>query len=145
MKTAWLSLSGYFLIGGLFALPALISKHQYKLSSNPIHRIIGLLFMVYGAALYPLLEIITGLNYPGIVLFGAECPTFIFVIGLLIASLPTVNKIFFGILLTYSLISSFFAVRLEVWVDIGYLAASISGIILYIQEIIRIRNNKSLI
>jgi len=45
-----------------------------------------------GIFLYPLLEISLGFTFPRMVFFGAECPTTISLIGLLIGTIPRVNK-----------------------------------------------------
>ncbi len=51
-------------------------------------------FLIFaGIFIYPLLELALGFHYPGMVFFGAECPTTISLIGLLIGSIPRTNKI----------------------------------------------------
>ena len=53
---------------------------------------------------YPIIEIYTGMTWPGMVLFGAGCPANTFVIGLLIGCLPDTNKLIFAIIATIAVI-----------------------------------------
>jgi len=45
-----------------------------------------------GIFFYPILELILGFHYPNMVFFGAECPTTIALIGILIGAIPKTNK-----------------------------------------------------
>ena len=55
-------------------------------------KVLSISLMVAGIFLYPILEMALGFTWPRMVLFGAECPTTIFLIGLFIGSGPTSGK-----------------------------------------------------
>lgn len=56
------------------------------------------------------------MTWPGMVLFGAGCPTDTFVIGLLIGSLPKTNRLILAIVSTIAVImGSLFTVVLTVF------------------------------
>ena len=69
-----------------------------KLSDNIILKFVSLFLIFGGIFLYPVIEIIFGFVYPRMVLFGAECPTTISLIGIFIGSIPKVNKPLFVII-----------------------------------------------
>ena len=60
--------------------------------------------MVLGMVVYPIVEVFTGMTWPGMVLFGAGCPTNTFVIGLLVGSLPGTNKFILIVISTIAVI-----------------------------------------
>ena len=81
-----------WLIALLLFLDARFFWTEVRTPNNPDLKVISLLLMVTGIFLYPLVEIALGFIMPRMVLFGAECPTTIFLIGLLIGAIPKTNK-----------------------------------------------------
>ena len=85
---------------------------EIKLPKRTHLKIISWSLIFAGIVLYPLLEIALGFTYPRIIFFGAECPTTISLIGILIGSIPKVNKLLF-ILISVSAIFIGFSVAIN--------------------------------
>jgi len=77
----------------LLLLDALLGWSEIRKPRGLDLKIAAYFLMFTGIFLYPLVEMALGFRWPGMVLFGAECPTTIFLIGLLIGSIPRTNKI----------------------------------------------------
>ena len=83
--------------------------------------------MVAGILLYPLVELATGFSWPGMVLFGAECPTTIFLIGLLIGSIPRVNRLLFILVSLNAIVTGFSVATAGATIDYLYGLAGLLG------------------
>jgi len=125
-------------VGVIVLLDAVFGWTHVRLPENRPLRYLSLFLILGGIFLYPLLEVATGFVYPRMVLFGAECPTTISLIGLLIGSIPRVNR---PLLILVSLNAIFtgtsFAINGAVF-DFFYAAAGVLGVlvmIVYFQEI----------
>jgi len=81
-----------WMVALILLLDAIFSWTIVDISEKKELKIISLFLMFSGIFLYPLLEMVLGFTWPGMVLFGAECPTTIFLIGLLIGSIPKTNR-----------------------------------------------------
>jgi hypothetical protein len=97
-------------------------------------RILSIFFMAVGIFLYPLLEMGLGFTWPGMVLFGAECPTTIFLIGLLIGSIPRVNKPLFVILSLNAIATGLSVAVKGVPFDYLYALAGFAGVAMIIKD-----------
>lgn len=82
-----------WVIALILLLDAIFTWTIVDLSNKSDLKVIAVFLMFAGIFLYPILEIMLGFTWPGMVLFGAECPTTIFLIGLLIGSIPKVNRV----------------------------------------------------
>ena len=124
-------------VGMLFYIDAAFKKDVLKLTEKPVLRFVSIFLMAYGIFLYPVVEKLTGFGWPGMVFFGAECPTTIFTIGLLLAVMPKANRLIL-ILLSLNAMMTGFSVGLSGgYFDYAYgLAGAISTvfIILYRKE-----------
>jgi len=117
---------------------------EVKISENKILKFTSWFFIFAGIFLYPILEIALGFTYPRMVFFGAECPTTISLIGLLIGSIPKVNKPLF-VLVSINAIATGGSVALGgATFDYIYALAGIFGVIMmivYFKDIFMTKNN----
>ena len=67
------------------------------------------------------------------VFFGAECPSMIFAIGLLIDSIPQVNKVIYIVLSIGGIISGGTFSMLGATFDIAYFASGVCGLLMLIK------------
>ncbi len=120
-------------IGILFFIDMGFKNNIIRLSKNKDLRTISIILMGTGIFLYPLIEILTGFNWPGMVLFGAECPTTIFVIGLLIGALPNVNRLIYLLL---AVNATFVGISVGIaggYFDYSYGAAGVLALIMAVK------------
>lgn len=97
-------------------------------------RILSISFMVAGLFLYPLLEVGLGFTWPRMVLFGAECPTTIFLIGLFIGSIPKVNKPLFVIASLNAIATGLSVAVNGAPFDYLYALAGVAGVTMLIKD-----------
>jgi len=97
-------------------------------------KVLSISFMVAGIFLYPLLEMALGFTWPRMVLFGAECPTTIFLIGLFIGSIPKVNKPLFVIVSLNAIATGGSVAMNGAPFDYLYALAGVAGIIMIIKD-----------
>ena len=88
---------GLWLISVLLVMDIFFKWTEIRVSSSSFIKILSWLLIFSGIFLYPLLEMILGFTYPRMVFIGAECPTTITLIGVLIGSVPRVNKVLFAL------------------------------------------------
>ncbi len=116
---------------------------EVKISENKFLRFTSWFFIFAGIFLYPVLEIALGFTYPQMVFFGAECPTTISLIGLLIGSIPKVNKPLF-VLISINAVATGGSVALSgATFDYLYAVSGIFGIItmiVYFKDIFKTRS-----
>ena len=96
-------------------------------------KVFAISFMVAGIFLYPLLEMGLGFTWPRMVLFGAECPTTIFLIGLFIGSIPKVNKPLFVIVSLNAIATGLSVAMNGAPFDYLYALAGAAGIMMMIK------------
>jgi hypothetical protein len=97
-------------------------------------RFVSLLFIFTSLFIYPLFQLISGHLWPRFILLGAgACPTTIFLIGVLILSIPKTNKIILGLTSMFGVISGFIIGILGVFVDFLFMGAGIAGIVFLIK------------
>lgn len=98
-----MALGNWFMSFLFFAEAFWWKKIIFQLPQQKDLRYLSVLLMFTGIFLYTIVELMTGHSWPEIVLFGAGCPTTIFLNGLLISSLSRItNKWVLGIVFTYS-------------------------------------------
>ena len=116
---------------------------EVRISENKFLRFTSWFFIFAGIFLYPVLEIALGFTYPQMVFFGAECPTTISLIGLLIGSIPKVNKPLF-VLISINAVATGGSVALSgATFDYLYAVSGIFGIItmiVYFKDIFKTRS-----
>jgi len=117
----------------LFVWDAFQRKTAYRLSPRTDLKVLSLLLMSYGIFVYPLVEWMLGFTWPKMVFFGAECPSTIFTIGLLIGSIPRVNKIIYVALSIGAVISGGTFSMLGATFDIAYFASGVCGLLMLIK------------
>ncbi len=101
-------------------------------------KVFSVFFMVAGIFIYPLLEMILGFKWPDMVLFGAECPTTIFLIGLFIGSIPRVNKPLFVIISLNAIATGGSVAMNGAPFDYLYALAGVVGIVMIVKYFRRI-------
>lgn len=129
-----------FILQGIAFLTAAASgvKLRYGFRKD-IYSVTGMIFILYSIIIYPLLGYSFGHVYPQSPVFGvAPCPTTIFTFGILLqanAKIPVWLIVIPGV---WSLIGFSAALQLEMYEDIGLIAAGIAGV-----SMIVFRNYKS--
>ncbi|MBD3407540.1 MAG: hypothetical protein GF411_15595 [Candidatus Lokiarchaeota archaeon] len=101
-------------------------------------RIIGVILIISGIVLYPIIEIVTGHVWPAMVLFTAECPTTISLIGLYLTAVPKTNKLLLAIISLNAAYTGFAVALAGFLTDALYGIAGVFGIlalIIYWKEI----------
>ena len=131
---AWMGAIGLWTVALFLVLDAIFYWTYVRIPKRLDLKVISITLMAAGIFIYPLLEIALGFTWPRMVLFGAECPTTIFLIGLLIGSIPRVNKPLIVIASLNAL-----AVGLSVALngapfDFLYAAAGVIGILMIIKD-----------
>ncbi|MHA1207992.1 MAG: DUF6064 family protein [Candidatus Freyarchaeota archaeon] len=114
----------------LFLLDIFWKETEFKLPHPKDLLIISLTLIVWGIFVYPLTEWLLGFTWPGMVFFGAECPSTIFTIGLLVGALPKVNKMLFALLSIGAIVSGGFFSFLGATFDIAYFASGVVGLLM---------------
>lgn len=118
----------FFAVQGLliFYYGALKNKITFNPADHPKLTIIGCLFIIYAAVIYPVIGNILGHGYPFSPLLGvAPCPTTIFTFGLLLLAASSMTEKLIPIPLLWSLIGSNAAWTLGIWGDLGLLASGL--------------------
>jgi hypothetical protein len=101
---------------------------EFDLTEHKAIKIFGLTLMGIGIVGYPVVETLTGLAWPEMAIFGQECPTTNFLIGLLLTAYPRINRPFLGTVSVVSIISGSSMVYFGLYVDVFYIIAGISGL-----------------
>jgi len=126
---AFLELSIFLFIAGVL----FCSRRRVEFFRRPksAASLAGLIIFFCGIFVYPLLERLSGLEWPGMVFFGtAECPTTTALIGLLITAYPQVWKpLYFGVMLL-GIFSGFSAVLAGFPLDLLYGGSATLGLVL---------------
>ena len=97
----------------------------------------GILFILYGLLIYPLIVSIAWHGYPFSPTFGLPCPTTIYTFGVLLLMNHRIRIWTILIPFLWSIVGFFAALNFRVFEDIGLLIAGIAGIIL-----LTVRNRK---
>jgi hypothetical protein len=134
-----------FVFGALFILQSLLflvaGFRQARVSApyaRDIYSATGILFILYGLVIYPVIGTLAGHSYPGAPTFGLPCPTTIFTFGILLLMNAVTRWWLLVIPVLWSLIGFFAALNFRVFEDTGLLVAGIAGVCLLL-----IRNRKN--
>ena len=135
---------GLWSVSVFLVLDIIFKWTEIKIPRTTTLKFVSWFFIFAGIFLYPILEIALGFRYPEMVFFGAECPTTISLIGLLIGSIPKVNKPLF-ILISINAVATGGSVALSgATFDYLYALAGIFGVIMmivYFKDIFMKKNN----
>jgi hypothetical protein len=119
---------GLWLVAAFLILDVIFSWTEIRIPQQSHLKILSWSLIFAGIFFYPVLEILLGFTYPGMVFFGAECPTTISLIGVFIGSIPKVNKPLFVIISLNAIFTGgFFAVNGATF-DYLYVLAGILGV-----------------
>jgi hypothetical protein len=116
----------------LLALDAILNWTDVKMPENTCLKIVSIGLMATGILIYPLAEIILGFTWPRMVLFGAECPTTIFLIGLFIGCVPKVNRLLFCIVSLNAILTGFSVAMNGAPFDYLYGISGVAGVVVMI-------------
>jgi hypothetical protein len=122
---------GLFIVqGALFFTIGVVKQRILFDFQRTLRGFIGVVLLLYGLLVYPILGYVLGHVYPYSPTFGAPCPTTIFTFGLL---LWTTNRERWYLLVLpglWSVVGFIAALKLGIQEDIGLLVAGIAGTIL---------------
>ncbi len=117
-----------YILQGIVFLYGGVVKGKLSFHFRPnSYGLTGLILLVYGMVVYPMIGYFLGHSYPNAPTFGLPCPTTIFTFGIL---LLTNSRISWGILIipvAWSLIGSSAALALGMFEDIGLFVAGVGG------------------
>lgn len=119
-----------WLVALLLVLDVIVGWTEVRMSQRLDIRIASITLMVSGIVLYPILEMLLGFRWPRMVLFGAECPTTIFLIGLLIGCIPKVNKLLYVLVSLNAMATGFSVATHGAPFDFMYAAAGLTGAVM---------------
>ena len=132
--SAWVGAVALWAVAFFLVLDMIFYWTEIRLPERLDLKVISITLMATGIFIYPLLEIALGFTWPRMVLFGAECPTTIFLIGLFIGSIPKVNKPLIVIASLNALaVGLSFALNGAPF-DFLYAAAGVIGILMIIKD-----------
>ncbi|MHA2164088.1 MAG: DUF6064 family protein [Candidatus Thorarchaeota archaeon] len=132
---AWYLFGGIFVIHGIILLYFGVIKDAVSFTWKPdTQHYIGLLLILYGLVLYPLVGILTGRVFPEYPVFGiAPCPVTLFTIGLLLWSDVKPSLAFFAIPIFWGFMGIAPVLFYEVFADIGTVLAAIIALYYYVK------------
>ncbi|OCK56663.1 DUF6064 family protein [Bradyrhizobium sp. LMTR 3] len=114
-KAAYLFAALFVIQGGYFFYEGYLrGRIHFTIESGPLAWL-GLAFVTYAAALYPLIGRVAGHTYPAVPMFGlTPCPVTIFTFGMLLATVPPLSRWLLVIPVVWSLIGGSAAILLHV-------------------------------
>jgi len=112
---------------GQALLLAFVAKQKGSVSATANGRSkLGIAFVAYALAIYPILGSVNGHGYPYMPMLGvAPCPTTIFTLGVLLMVRPNISNWLFAIPLVWSLIATAAAINLGMVEDFGLTSAAV--------------------
>jgi hypothetical protein len=128
-NAAYLFAALFIIQGGyLFYEGCCRGRIQFTIESGPLAWL-GLAFVAYSAALYPLIGSLSGHSYPAMPIFGVTpCPVTIFTFGMLLATAPPLSRWLLVIPFVWSLIGGSAAILLHVPQDWFLLASGLIAV-----------------
>lgn len=129
INSAALTFGFFYILQGLIFLyiGTFCGRLSFGFRYNPLS-ILGVCFILYAMAVYPLLGLGFGHSYPSAPMFGvAPCPTTIFTFGLLLWSTKSVPAYVLAIPFLWSVVGMSAAVSLRVPQDYGLAIAGVLG------------------
>jgi hypothetical protein len=119
--------------GVLFFLFGVVKPGLSFSPSRTAYSMVGMIFVLYAMALYPLLGSAFGHHYPAAPMFGvAPCPTTIFTVGVLLWASSRVPVLLLPIPLLWSIVGMSAAISLRVPQDYGLFVAGVLGTIMIV-------------
>lgn len=133
-KAAWLFGSLYLVQAFLFIWYG-VWRNRIKVTFKiDFYSFTGILFILYGLLIYPILGHFLGHSYPGSPTFGLPCPTTIFTFGMLLMMNSKVPMPIVIVPLLWSIIGFFAAINFRIKEDVGLLIAGIFGFIFILMK-----------
>jgi hypothetical protein len=134
-NAAWLFGTAFLVQAGLFIHEGIV-RGDLEFGFKPgVYSITGMLFILYAAAVYPLIGSALGHGWPGSPAFGiAPCPGTIFTFGMLLLTTRRVPKHLLVIPALWSLVGFTAALSLGIKEDVGLLIAGVVGTVLLVAR-----------
>ena len=129
-KAAWVFGCIYFIQVALFLYYGAWNNKINGSFDNNLFGVTGILFLLYGLVIYPLLGNFLGHNYPSAPTFGLPCPTTVFTFGILLMFQSRIPWQIIVIPLLWSVIGFFAAINFGIKEDIGLLVTGITGFVM---------------
>ncbi len=127
--------SAVFIFEGFLILYSGLLKKSLSFSFEPnLYGILGLIFIVYALAIYPLIGFLDGRIYPASPTFGAPCPMVIFTFGLLLWTNKKIGLSLLIIPLLWVFIGTSATWSFGIKEDFGLLVAAAIGTAFIIQR-----------
>ena len=118
-----------FLLEGIFLLHVTL-RHGIKINySNSMNDKLAVFFILFGLIIYPLIEVLKGIELARIIILGLPCPTTIFTIGLLMLNNDKSTWYLMIIPTLWSLIGITAAVNFKITQDFMMIVAAVAGYI----------------
>ncbi len=132
---AWYLFGGIFAIHGIIMLYLGVIKDTISYTWKPDQRhYIGLILILYGLVLYPLIGILTGRIFPEYPIFGiAPCPVTLFTIGLLLWCDKKPSLPFWVIPIFWGIMGAVPVLFYQVYADVGTVLAGIIALLYYVK------------
>lgn len=122
-----------WVIGGFLFYSLRKGSFVFSLPAEWDLKILSLYFIVHGLVLYPIVELLFGYGWPTMVFIGAECPTTILLIGLLIGSIRKVNTVVATFLFLFAAIWGSYVGFNGFLPDVFYGLAGIAGLAMVVK------------
>ena len=124
-----------YIFGPLFILQGILffiygvyfDKLEFRFNNNYMNYT-GIIFLLYGLIIYPVLGYYLGHRYPNSPTFGLPCPTVIFTLGILLFIKDNISVFVLIIPVLWSLIGFNAAISFSIYEDTGLLIAGIVGL-----------------
>ncbi len=131
-KAAYVFGALFIIQGGVFIYSGVLQKKlRFGFKMNGFS-VTGLIFILYGFIIYPVLGYFLGHVYPKSPTFGLPCPTTIFTFGLLLLSDKRIPKYILIIPVIWTVIGFFAALNFGIYEDIGLPVTGLTALTLII-------------
>lgn len=133
-NAAYLFGAAFIVQGILFACHSVSSQGiSFRYQKNLAGRV-GVIFLVFALAIYPVLGSLSGHAYPYLPTFGLPCPTTIFTFGLLLLADKRIPLYLVIIPVLWSIIGFGAALNFTIYEDTGLLVAGLLGLAIIIRN-----------
>ncbi len=123
-----------FVVEGMLFIYSGVIKQSLSFEYKPgVLPLTGIILMLYGLIIYPILGYALGHGYPAQPTFGLPCPTTIFTFGILLWTIR-MPKYLLLIPAVWTVIGFFAALNFGVWEDTGLLVSGITGTVLLMMR-----------
>lgn len=121
----------YFFVGLLFFIDIPRDRINFTINSGQFNAwsFGALVISLSATLLYPIAQLLVGLTYPRIVVYGAEIPVISFTIAMLVAAMPQTSKWLLGVLSIIGILAGLPVVISGFMPDAVYCEAGFMGLV----------------